>query len=44
MTEKEQLLELLKQAMEFLEKGEIGNAEICIATAIAILDHEPQPE
>jgi hypothetical protein len=39
--EKKQLLDLLNEAMERLQKNDIGNAEICIATAIVVLEHEP---
>ena len=42
MDEKERLIELLNEAMERIQLNEIGNAEICIATALAILEHEPE--
>jgi hypothetical protein len=42
--EKKQLLDLLNDAMERLQKNEIANAEICIATAIVVLEHEPDEE
>ena len=42
--EKKQLLDLLNEAMERLQKNDIGNAEICIATAIVVLEHEPDEE